>query len=45
MALVFINRFVPETKGKSHEDFLEQDMEDDSKAGHKLSKPLLSDFE
>lgn len=41
IALVFINRFVPETKGKSHEDFMDQDVKDKVS----MSKPLLTDFQ
>ena len=40
---MFINRFVPETKGKSHEDFMEQ--EDSKDAAASMSKPLLTDFQ
>ena len=43
VALMFIQWFVPETKGKSHEDFLEADSSHDDKIN--MSKPLLTDFE
>jgi hypothetical protein len=48
ISLLFISKLVPETKGKSHEDFKESMWDSSSKKEEdkaSLSKPLLTDFQ